>query len=90
MRPFRAEFFVFKLFLYHFALEPVLYMCVSELKHFIVSSMNNRPYRSSGLLFHDSILYQYNSIGFLLLRESSKLSNNQSEKNSVWKFNGES
>ena len=28
MRPFRAEFFVFKLFTYHIAPEPVLYMCV--------------------------------------------------------------
>ena len=28
MRPFRAKFFVFKLFTYHIALEPVPYMCV--------------------------------------------------------------
>ena len=30
MRPFRAEFFVFKLFTYHIAPEPVLYMCVFD------------------------------------------------------------
>ena len=32
MRPFMAEFFVFKLFTYHIAPEPVLYMCVSVKK----------------------------------------------------------
>ena len=35
MRPFRAEFFVFKLFTYHIAPEPVLYMCVLELRLFL-------------------------------------------------------
>ena len=30
MRLFRAEFFVFKLFTYHIALEPVPYLCVGR------------------------------------------------------------